>query len=83
MHGGRDARRRDDPGTAGTGIRKQIALQLAHDRAAVTVTHRLENLGPWGVELALRGDHSAPAGRRGDPCRPGTHFLDGAGLLPN
>jgi len=70
------------PVEAETGIRKQIQLQLAHDRAAVTVTHRLENLGPWGVELAPWAITQLRLG--GTAILPQTrHALDGAGLLPN
>lgn len=70
------------PVEAETGIRKQIQLQLAHDRAAVTVTHRLENLGPWGVELAPWGITQLRLG--GVAILPQLRqALDPTGLLPN
>jgi hypothetical protein len=37
---------------AGTGIRKQIEIQLAPDKPSVTLTHTLTNDGLWDVELA-------------------------------
>jgi hypothetical protein len=37
---------------AGTGIRKQIEIQVAPDRPSVTLTHTLTNDGLWTVELA-------------------------------
>jgi hypothetical protein len=37
---------------AGTGIRKQIDIQLASDKPSLTLTHTLTNEGLWGVELA-------------------------------
>lgn len=36
----------------GTGIRKQMEIRLAPDRAAVSLTHTLTNDGLWAVELA-------------------------------
>jgi hypothetical protein len=36
----------------GTSLRKTIEIRLDPDRPAVTLTHRLENAGPWPVELA-------------------------------
>ena len=40
------------PTEAATGIRKQIEIAFAPNRAAVTLTHRLTNEGVWQVELA-------------------------------
>lgn len=36
----------------GTGIRKQLEIQLSPDRPCATLTHTLTNQGLWGVELA-------------------------------
>lgn len=35
-----------------TGIAKEIDIRMAAQAPRVTVTHRLRNTGPWGVELA-------------------------------
>jgi hypothetical protein len=40
------------PTEPGSGIQKQIDLALSPRQAAVKVTHRLRNDGPWPVELA-------------------------------
>ena len=40
------------PAEAVTGIGKSITIELAPDRAALTVTHRLYNEGMWPIELA-------------------------------
>lgn len=37
---------------AQTGIRKSMEIRLHGERAALTVQHRLENMGLWAVELA-------------------------------
>lgn len=65
-----------------TGIRKQIEVTLAPDRAAATVTHRLENLGIWPVELAPWAITQMRLG--GLAVLPQTVGpLDPSGLLPN
>ncbi len=40
------------PAEAVTGISKSLTLQLDPERAALTLTHRLCNEGPWPIELA-------------------------------
>lgn len=42
----------DSPTEAGTGIHKQIKVQLATDAPSLTLTHTLINDGMWTVELA-------------------------------
>ena len=70
------------PVEAPTGIRKSIQLQLSPDRAAVTVTHRLENCGLWTVRLAPWALTQLRLG--GVAIFPQTRDkLDGPGLLPN
>ncbi len=65
-----------------TGIKKSLRVQLAPDRAAVTVTHRLENCGSWPVELAPWAITQLRLG--GVAIFPQTQGkLDGPGLLPN
>jgi hypothetical protein len=70
------------PVEAPTGIKKSIQLQLASDRAAVTVTHRLENCGSWTVALAPWALTQLRLG--GVAIFPQTQGkLDDTGLLPN
>ncbi len=65
-----------------TGIRKSIQLQLNPHRAAVTLTHRLENCGLWTVKLAPWALTQLRLG--GVAIFPQTQGkLDGPGLLPN
>ncbi|MGE5603163.1 MAG: hypothetical protein ACM30E_08930 [Nitrososphaerales archaeon] len=67
---------------AATGIRKSIDVALAADRAAVALTHRLENCGVWPVELAPWAITQLRLG--GVAVFPQTTTkLDGPGLLPN
>jgi hypothetical protein len=67
---------------APTGIRKTIRLDVAPDRAAVTVTHVLENSGVWPVELAAWALSQLRLG--GIAVFPQTvGKLDAPGLLPN
>jgi len=42
----------ESPTEPGTGIRKQIKLQLATDKPSLTLTHTLTNDGLWAVELS-------------------------------
>lgn len=35
------------------GVQKTVILQLAPDAPAVTVTHRIQNVGAWEIELAV------------------------------
>lgn len=65
-----------------TGIKKSIQLQLHPNRAAVTLTHRLENCGLWTVKLAPWALTQLRLG--GVAIFPQTQGkLDGPGLLPN
>ncbi len=65
-----------------TGIKKSIILQLDPHRAAVTVTHRLENCGLWTVKLAPWALTQLRLG--GVAVFPQTQGkLDQPGLLPN
>ena len=70
------------PVEAATGIKKSIQVQLAPDRAAVTLTHRLENRGAWPVELAPWAITQLRLG--GVAILPQVQDkLDGPGLLAN
>ena len=72
----------DPAGRGGTGIRKSIELRLEAGRAALTVTHRLENQGVWPVELACWALTQMRLG--GVAVFPQTQGkLDDAGLLAN
>ena len=42
----------DTPIEPGTGIRKQLEIKLASDKASLTLTHTLVNEGMWSAELA-------------------------------
>ncbi len=65
-----------------SGICKSIELHLEAGRPAITVTHRLENQGPWPVELACWALTQMRLG--GLAVFPQTQGkLDDAGLLPN
>ena len=65
-----------------TGIKKSIQLQMDPHRAAVTLTHRLENCGLWSVKLAPWALTQLRLG--GVAVFPQTQGkLDGPGLLPN
>ena len=65
-----------------SGIRKRVELRLEPGRPAITVTHRLENQGPWPVELACWALTQMRLG--GLAVFPQTQGkLDDAGLLAN
>jgi hypothetical protein len=67
---------------AATGIQKSIEVAVATDRAAVRLTHRLENCGMWPIELAPWAITQLRLG--GVAIFPQTTTkLDGPGLLPN
>jgi hypothetical protein len=67
---------------APTGIQKSIAIKAAPDRAAVTLTHKMQNCGLWPVELAPWALTQLRLG--GVAIFPQTGGkLDPAGLLPN
>ena len=38
---------------AATGVQKQMNISMAANEDLVTITHRLTNIGPWAIELAL------------------------------
>ncbi len=65
-----------------TGIRKCMDIALTPGKAALVISHRLENHGPWPVKLA---PWALTMMRLGGVCiLPQTaHQLDDAGLLPN
>ncbi|MBC7286847.1 MAG: hypothetical protein H5T86_02150 [Armatimonadetes bacterium] len=69
------------PTEKSTGIRKQIVVEMAADKPAVRVVHRLRNEGPWPVKLAAWAlSVMAPGGM----CViPFPRHDDPAGLLPN
>jgi hypothetical protein len=65
-----------------SGIRKSIELRLDAGQPAITVTHRLENQGPWPVELACWALTQMRLG--GVAIFPQAQGkLDDAGMLPN
>jgi hypothetical protein len=69
------------PTEASTGIRKQLIVEMAADRPAVRVVHRLRNEGPWPVRLAAWAlTVMAPGGACWIPF---PRHDDPAGLLPN
>ena len=66
----------------GTGIRKQIEIQLAPDKPSATLIHTLFNDGLWAVELApWTITQLRPGGTAILPISSGG--VDPAGLLPN
>jgi hypothetical protein len=70
---------RDEPGT---GLSKTLIIQLEPDRAALTISHRLQNHGPWPVELAPWAITMLPLGGVAIlPQPPGASH--GENLLPN
>jgi len=65
-----------------TGIRKSMHIAFTPGKAALAIRHRLENQGPWPVELAPWALTMLRLGGVG--IFPQTaHQLDDAGLLPN
>lgn len=64
-----------------TGIRKQMIIEMAADKPAVRVVHRLRNDGPWPVELAAWALSVMAPG--GFCVIPFPRHDDPAGLLPN
>jgi hypothetical protein len=65
-----------------TGIRKSIRIELAEDKAGVTLTHTLTNEGLWAVELAPWALSQMRLG--GVAFFPQTQGnLEPTGLLPN
>lgn len=77
----RDFVRLIQPVEPGTGIQKEIDVQLAPKGARVRLTHRLRNQGPWPVRLAPWAlSVMAPGGCAIAPLPPyGSH---GSNLLP-
>jgi len=69
------------PTEPGTGMCKQMVIEVSADKAAVRVTHRLRNDGEWPIELAAWAlTVMAPGGK----CVvPFPRSDDPAGLLPN
>lgn len=65
-----------------TGIRKSIAIRLAHERAALTLTHRIENAGAQPVELAPWAITMLKLGGVAILPQP-VGAVDEHGLLPN
>lgn len=66
----------------GTGIRKRIEIQLAHDKPSVTLTHTLINDGLWAMELAPWAITQFRLGGTVILPMP-VGNVDEAGLLPN
>ncbi len=67
---------------AGTGIKKTIEIQIAEDRASVTLEHTLQNNNSWQVELAPWTLTMFKLGGTVILPQPMDN-VDKAGLLPN
>ncbi len=72
----------ESPTERGTGIRKQIDVQLASDKPSATLTHTLTNDGLWPVELAPWAITQFRLGGTVILPMP-VGNVDDAGLLPN